>query len=288
MDARSVLTADSLRAFAVFAESQNFTKAAATLQLAQPSLHAKIGNLSRSLGVPLYERVGRRLSLTEHGRRLSAFAADHLRAVDDFLAELGDPSGTELTVAAGRGAYLWVLGERLRRIGGTSRTVRLLTADRAGSLRAVDTGTADVAVIGYDPPPGHLQSRELASYPQVLVLPRGHRLTHRSGVVLRDLHGERLIVPAEGRPQRQQISRALEAARVHCTVAVEANGWELMVQFVSLGMGVAVVNGCVPMPPETVAVPVEDLPPVRYWAAWRSARSARAARFVDMDEEPLR
>jgi len=54
MNARDVLEADALRAFAVFAEHRNFTTAAAALNISQPSLHAKIRKLATALGTGLY------------------------------------------------------------------------------------------------------------------------------------------------------------------------------------------------------------------------------------------
>ncbi|MEV6816381.1 LysR family transcriptional regulator [Micromonospora sp. NPDC051296] len=75
MTGRDLLEADALRSFAVFAEHRNFTSAAAVLHISQPSLHVKIRKLATALGVELYERDGRRLTLTAAGERLAVPAA---------------------------------------------------------------------------------------------------------------------------------------------------------------------------------------------------------------------
>jgi DNA-binding transcriptional LysR family regulator len=60
--------------------------------------------------------------------------------------------------------------------------------------------------------------------------------------------------------------------------AVEATGWELMMQFAKYGLGVAVVNDFCAPPPGTVAVPLSGPPPIAYWAiARRGPRSAGAS-----------
>lgn len=56
--------------------------------------------------------------------------------------------------------------------------------------------------------------------------------------------------------------------------AAEADGWDLLVQFASLGIGAAIVNGCVAPPTGLTAIPVTGLPAVRYWAAWRPQRQS--------------
>jgi DNA-binding transcriptional LysR family regulator len=274
MNGRELLEADGLRAFAVFAEHRNLTTAAAALHLSQPSLHAKIRKLAAGLGLTLYERDGRRLVLTPAGQRLAAFAADGARRADDFFADLHTGPAT-LTVAAGRGAFRWVIGEAIRRVSAEGRRVRVLTADRDAALTALTTGQADVAVLAHDPPPRQLGAAPIGAWPQVLVVDAAHPLAGRARVRLADLAGLDLVVPPPERPHRKALERALLDAGVAWQVAAEADGWDLLVHFVTLGIGATVVNGCVQVPPGLAAVPVADLPPVRYWLAWRHQRHAQ-------------
>lgn len=279
MASRDLLEPDALRAFAVFAEHENFTAAAAVLHLSQPSLHAKIGKLGAALGLQLYERQGRGLRLTPDGRRLAAFAQDCGRRVDDFLAELGSRSAPAV-LAAGRGAFRWVIGEGVRRLAGSGRPLRVVTADRASSLAAVEGGQVDVAVFAHDPPPRPLAHAHLAEYRQTLVLPRRHRLARAGEVTVADLEGLRLVMPPAERAHRRALDRALAQAGVRHEVAAEVDGWDLLVHFASLGLGATVVNGCVRPPAGLVAVPFADLPLVHYWAVWRPQRADLAGELV--------
>ena len=86
-----------------------------------------------------------------------------------------------------------------------------------------------------------------------------------------------MVVPPEGRPHRQSWERALHAAGVSWTVASEADGWDLIVHLAKLGVGLAIVNGCIPAPRPLVAVEIADLPRVGYWLAWREQRQAVVA-----------
>jgi DNA-binding transcriptional LysR family regulator len=266
-----LLEPDAVHAFGVFADHLNFTTAAARLHLSQPSLHAKIRKLQSGLGVDLYERDGRGLRLTTAGQRLAGYAKDCARRADDLVGDLTS-APAPVMLAAGRGTFRWVLGEGVRRLTRAGRPLSVLVADRQEALTALDGGRVDLAVVAHDPPPPHLRSEVLARYPQVLLVPRRSRLATAGEVGLRDLAGLALVVPPVGRPHRSTLDRALGEAAVRWTVAAEVDGWDLLTHFAALGLGAAVVNGCVRAPAGLVALPVRDLPQVSYWAAWRPQR----------------
>ena len=280
-----LLEADALRAFAVFATHRNFTTAAAELHISQPALHVKIRKLAAGLGVDLYERDGRRLVLTSAGQRLAAFAADTRQRTGEFLRDLhhGRP---ELAVAAGRSTFRWVISDAVRRTGADGWTVRITVADRDAALAALASGRVDVAVVGFDPPPRSVESRHVATYPQILVVAATHPLAARATVRVRDLAGLDLLVPPPERPHRRSLDRALADAGVAWRPVAEVDGWDLLVHFAALGLGATVVNGCVPVPDGLAAVPVTDLPAVRYWAAWRKHRHADPPPFVNLLASP--
>ncbi len=99
---------------------------------------------------------------------------------------------------------------------------------------------------------------------QVLVLPYTHPLATRKTLLLRDLSGCKLIVPLPDRPHRQMLAAVLQSAAVSWEVAVEANGWELMLHFAKLGLGLAIVNSICSIPRGLVARKLPGLPSVHY------------------------
>ncbi|MFI7077504.1 LysR family transcriptional regulator [Micromonospora sp. NPDC049903] len=281
MNGRDLLEADALRSFAVFAEHRNFTAAAAALHISQPSLHVKIRKLATALGVDLYERDGRRLTLTAAGERLAAYASDTRRRTDEFLRELHQDATPTMTIAAGRGTLRWVIAEPIRQIGRQGRRVHVITADRDAALAAISAGRADLAVVAHDPPGRQYESTQIAAYRQVLVIDDGHPLAERQQVRLGDLDGLDLVVPPAGRAHRRALDRALLDAGVTWQVAAEVDGWDLLVHLSALGVGATVVNGCVELPDGLRAVPVHGLPRIRYWAAWRPPREPVVRDLLD-------
>ncbi|MCP2338808.1 LysR family transcriptional regulator [Actinomadura rupiterrae] len=255
---------DALTSFAVFAAHLNFTRAAEALHISQPALHTKIRKLSEDLGRPLYRRQGRTLVLTPDGERVARFAREMDDRMSSFLSDLNGTSRARVPVlAAGEGAYLYLLGPAIRRLHATSG-VRLVNGDRSRVLAAVRSGAADVGVAVLDVLPADLTTTPLATFPQVLSMPADHPLAAHPTLTLSDLAGTSLIVPPPHGPHRASLERALRAADIPWTLAVEASGWPLILHLVTLGAGLAVVNGCIPAPPGLTHREITDLPPVRY------------------------
>jgi DNA-binding transcriptional LysR family regulator len=262
---------DGLAAFAAFADTLNLTKAAAVLHISQPSLHAKIATLSRELGKPLYAKVGRRLVLTPDGEQVARFAREQSDRIGRLVDELRQtPTTRPIVLAAGHAAYLHVLGEIIRStLAERPGSLRLLHTNRTEMLDAVRSGRAHLGVSVLDVLPNDLVTVPVATYPQVLLVPENHRLARRRTVTLADLAGEELVVPPANRPHRISLERALRAADVPWTVAVEIEGWPLTVHYAALGVGLAVVTGCVTPAPGLVARRITDLPQVSFHAAHR-------------------
>lgn len=266
MNIPSNVNLDALRSFAVFAEHLNFSTAAAVLHISQPALHVKIRKLGEQLRLPLYLRVGRGLELTAYGQQVAQFAREMQERASEFVHQLhGEAQHRTVVLAAGDGAYLYLLGAGLREyIRRAQASVRLLTADRDAAIAAVESGKAQLGVAPLEATREGFESRVLTRVGQVLVMPRNHPLSARPEIRLGDLAESTLVVPPQGRPHRVMLARMLDSAGVRWHVGVEANGWELMIHFVGLGVGLAIVNACCRIPKGLVARPLPQLPRMQY------------------------
>jgi DNA-binding transcriptional LysR family regulator len=257
---------DALAAFAEFAEQRNFTRAAQRLHLSQPALHTKVANLAHALGVTLYERRGRQIEITDAGRKVQRFARELEANAMDFAAELDDSrEGAPVVLCAGEGAYLYLLGAGIRaHRSSATHPLRLETAGAEGALDAVSSARAHLGVAALERSPRHLAVEPLTRVGQVLAVPARHALAGHRSARLADLDGAALVVPPQGRPHRSMLAQALQSANVKWQVAVEANGWELMLHFVRLGLGLAIVNECCRMPAGVVSRPLPELPALQF------------------------
>jgi DNA-binding transcriptional LysR family regulator len=124
-------------------------------------------------------------------------------------------------------------------------------------------------VIAASSPPRDLEPLALRSVGQKVVLPSAHPLAARRSLRPADLAGEKMVVAPAGSPHRVMLEQALTAAGAALQVAVEATGWELMLQFARYGVGLAVVNDFCPEPKGMAGVPLAGVPSITYYLIGR-------------------
>jgi DNA-binding transcriptional LysR family regulator len=264
---------DWLFSFVVFADHLNFTRAAEALHITQPALHAQIRKLSEDVGAALYRREGRALVLTAEGRRLAAFGREVDMRGRDVLAELrGENARGPVILASGQGAFLYLLGPAIKRFPKERWPLRVLSMSGPETLAAVRDARADVGVAVVSNAPADLDCREVRRVGQLVLLPRGHRLSRRRTLVPADLDGESIVVAPEGSPHRSMLAQSLATAGARWSVAVEATGWELVIQFARYGLGIAVVNDFCPVPRGFVGVRLDGVPEVAYSVVTRPGK----------------
>lgn len=261
-----MIDADLLRSFIAFAETLNFTQAAKRIGLSQPAFFERIQRLERALDVSLYEKHGRVLSLTPGGDRVLAFARDAQAQSAELLAELRheEPRRT-VTLAAGEGAYLYLLGPALAAFTRKHTTeLELLTVGGRAVLETLRRGEAQLAVAALDLVPASIESHDLVRTPLCVALPKRHALAKHRAVRMAQLAGERFILTPEGQRHRDLVTRALASGGHAPARVLEADGWPLMLAFVKMGLGVAIVNGICDLPAGVVARPLRELGTVTY------------------------
>jgi DNA-binding transcriptional LysR family regulator len=264
-----MIETELLASFAAFGDTLNFTHAAKRLGLSQPALFERIQKLGASLGLALYERNGRSLVLTPAGTRVLAFARDARAHQADFLAELrSEQPRRSVTLAAGEGAYLYLLGPGLRDFtrarANAATELDLLTLGAKATVEALRSGLAQIGVAVLDLVPAGLESVDLVSSPLAIALRHDHPLARKRGLRLAHFANERFVLTPEGQLHRDHVSRALAGTGHAPRAVLEADGWPLMLKFVEIGLGVAVVNAICHPPKGVTLRPLAELGTVTY------------------------
>lgn len=281
-----MLSSEWLRAFVVFAEHLSFTRAAEHLHISQPALHVQIRKLGEAVGRPLYWRDGRALALTAEGERLAAYGRELGERGARVLAEIrGEAEAGPVVLAAGQGAFLYLLGPAIRRFPKQRWPLRLLTRGEPDAVDAVRTARAHLGVVATEAPPPELALTRLRAVGQQVVVPAGHRLARRRTVAPRDLAGESIVVAPSGSQHRTMIAQSLRLAGVDWTIAVEAAGWELMLHFARAGMGIAIVNDFCAVPRGMAGIRLEGVPSIVYYVVARDALPPAAVLLRDLIAE---
>jgi len=264
---------NQLEAFVAFAKHLNFGKAAEDLHMAQPALHARIRKLQKNLGATLYVSERQRVTrLTAEGRALLDYAKEAQCLADDAFASIRGAHVGPLRIAAGLGAYLYVLPAAIEVVAQREGGIATVHADNDEAIDAVRSGVADVGAIAHVAVPPDLLSRDLATYPQLLVVDQNHRLAGREAVEVSDVEGMQLALPGKNQPHRQWLDDAFASREIEVAVEAEALSWDLLVKFVEFGIEGTVVNGFYPLPDGLVGIPLSDAPTVTYRLIFRRAR----------------
>jgi DNA-binding transcriptional LysR family regulator len=143
------MTLQQLTYFLAATEHGSFSAAADALQMAQPSLSEQIRRLEAELGAPLFVRAGRRLELTEAGRRLRPHAQRTLaeaQAALESVREVRDLTGGTVAFGTFGSAHYYLLGGLVQDFRGRHPQVR---------VRVVGQNSAEVADAVRD---GHLEA----------------------------------------------------------------------------------------------------------------------------------
>jgi DNA-binding transcriptional LysR family regulator len=196
------MTFDEVQAFVTIAEVGGFTEASRRLHRSQPAISRRVHELEHSLGAVLFERVGRRVTLTDAGRALLPYAEAALAAIRDGERAVRDSAHAALTfrlaiVGTLAGSHIV---DALREFTARSDevTVDLRTATSREVSALVRNGEADLGLRYHPDTDPKLESIPLGDEKLYVVVPATHRITATQLPDLRPLREDKWLgFPAE-------------------------------------------------------------------------------------------
>jgi len=238
-----------LRAFVSVVKLGTLTRAAEALYLSQPTISLQLQALERELGMSLLERRRRRINLTDAGEALYELARPLVEGWDtldrDFQARVKGLQAGRLTVAAGTSTIQYLLPELVRRYRERFPAVQLQLANVTGKdglalLRADD---ADFAVGSMLDVPNDIAWAPVHHYDPMLIMPPDHPLASKTDIRLEDLSPYGLILPPKRLTTYRLVDMVFQQRHVPYTVAIEVGGWDVIKQYVAMGLGISIVTG---------------------------------------------
>jgi DNA-binding transcriptional LysR family regulator len=252
-----VLETRELAHFLAVADQLHFSRAAAQLGIAQPALSKTIQKLERRLGVVLFERNSRGVTLTPAGQVLAREARHALDTVDAAARRTrrADARDPHLVLAMKAGGDAGLLPAILAACEREPQSLPVRVIFGTDRVRLLRDGHADAALL-FSPADDlrGLDTEPLLTESRMAVLPASHPLATRASLRTADLRDENVH-------GRRGPSAGPEAGSVT----------ELM-QLIALGQTVAVVPRslaiAMPLRHDLASVPVIDAPPVTLLLAW--------------------
>ena len=237
----------ALSAFLEVARTASFSQAAEHLHLTQPAVSKRISGLESSLGVSLFDRVGRQISLTEAGRTLLPRAQHLLLDLEDMKRAVGNLSGPvtgTLKIGTSHHIGLHRLPPTLRAFSTEYRHVRLdlRFIDSEEAYEAVLSGELELGIVTLPPAKDdRLIAREIWEDPLAFVAGNDHPLTKMQKITLAELTRHQAILPSSSTFTRQIASRLFQASGLEMQVSMTTNYLETIKMMASIGLGWSVL-----------------------------------------------
>jgi len=258
-----------LRYFVALAETLSFTRAAERVHVTQSTLSHQIRQLEDEVGRPLFERIGKRVLLTEAGETFLGYAARALREVDQGLGDLmrapGELSG-EVRIGATGTFNMGFVPECLATFMHKHPTVKVIVDELAADAIAQKLldGSLDLG-IGYQPPdPAHLWFEPLYTEEMVLVVGLQHPLAQRKRVRMAELHRQRMVLLPASFATRGLLDDCFRASGAEPVLAAEINTIAPMIELVArTTLATIVSQQAVPPRDDVRVIPLESPTPVR-------------------------
>ena len=239
----------SLRQIQIFeavARTLSYTRAAEELHLTQPAVFTQIKQLEDSIGLPLLERIGKRLYLTDAGRETLAACRDILGGLERLEMRLDDLQGLKrgrLRVAMVTTAKYLVprlLGEFCVRYPGIEAS--LIVTNREKLLARIANNEDDLAILGAPPEGIDVVATPIADNPLVVIARKDHALASCQRIPLARIAEEPFIVRETGSGTRLAAERFFAEHQLALKVRMELGSNEAIKQAIAGGLGVSVLS----------------------------------------------
>ena len=271
------LTIRQLRALAVLKSAGSVTAAANRLNLTQPAVTLQLRNLQALAGLPLIQRTGDGMVLTDAGLNVLALA-DRVDAAlldcERSLDMIAGRNGGRVSIAAVSTAKYFVpfaIAAFSRRFPQVDVTLRIGNReDIREALRGYDL---DIAIMGRPPVDVQVEMRPLGKHPHVIIAAADHILSNKKRIAVADLAGESFITREIGSGTRMLMEQFFQKSGLKPKIGMEMDSNETIKQAVIAGLGIAFISQHTVSHEldegRLVALKVAGLPVIRQWHAIR-------------------
>ena len=240
------VTFRQLKVFEAVARHLSFTRAAEELFLTQPAVSMQVKQLEQHVGLPLFEQVGKKVSLTEAGREMQFYSRAIMQLLDEADEVLEGLRGGE------RGHLVLAVPSTANHL-----TMRLLAAfrqqnpaftfsiditNREGLLRRLELNECDLVIMGKPPEDQNLDAVAFMDNPLVVIAAPDHPLTGKSRIAPKSLRSETFVIREPGSGTRIAMERFFAEHGWRLGGGMEMASNEAIKQAVEAGLGLGIVS----------------------------------------------
>ena len=235
-----------LRVFTEVARHLSFARAAEAMHLTPPAVTMQVKELEGHVGLPLFERSGRKVALTTAGEYMLVYARkmlSTLKDAEDAAARLQQLEAGTLTIGMVSTAQYFLprlLAEFQREHEGIE--IRLAVGNRDQLVSMLQGNEVDIAVMGRPPKELATRAEPFAAHPHVFVAPTDHPLLRIGHPTVASMQPYGFILRERGSGTRAAMEKFFAATRFEPRVTMEMSSNETIKQAVMAGMGLSFLS----------------------------------------------
>jgi DNA-binding transcriptional LysR family regulator len=263
-----------LATFQVVAKYCSYVRAAEKLHFSQPAVSAQIHQLEESMGVKLFDRIGRRTHLTRAGEELYRYSNKIFALIDETLETmeaLRSPHNGRLSVGADTTVGTYVIPNLLGKFHHLYPNVEITleVVNRNYLVDAIINNQLDMAIMGKVPTEVPVFVAPFAPNELVLIAAPTHRLAGCTRVPFAELAREHFLMREVGSGTRAALEEVFQNAGLPLLVSMQVGNNSAIKQGVAAGLGIALISRvAIDIELETkrmVMLDVEGFPLMRQW-----------------------
>lgn len=239
-------TLHQLKVFETVARNGSFTRAAEELFITQPTVSSQVKQLTTSVGLPLFEQIGKRLYLTDAGEELLLTCQDIFERLNNFEIKVADLKGTkqgQLDLAVITTAKYFIprlLGSFCQNYPGID--VALQVTNHQEIQQRMLANKDDLYVVSNPPSDIDLTTRPFLNNPLVVVARKDHPLANKRNIELKELNNQPFIMREQGSGTRESIVDLFTNNNLAVKVKLELGSNEAIKQAIYGGLGISILS----------------------------------------------
>ena len=240
------LTLHQLKVFETVARLSGFSRASEALHLAQPTVSMQVKQLAETVGMPLFEKIGKKIYLTEAGGVVQTSARDMFEVMARMEMQLAQLKGLKqgrLKVAVVTTAKYFIprlLGPFMHQYPGID--IALDVGNRSEIVSRLSRNDDDLYIMGMPPAGMQIQRHPFVENPIVAIAPKNHPLAGKRHISLARLAEEPFLLRERGSGTRMATERFLKEHGVKLNVRMELGSNEAIKQAVAGGLGLSLLS----------------------------------------------
>lgn len=239
-------TLHQLKVFETVARNGSFTRAAEELFITQPTVSSQVKQLTTSVGLPLFEQIGKRLYLTDAGEELLLTCQDIFERLNNFEIKIADLKGTkqgQLNLAVITTAKYFIprlLGSFCQNYPGID--VALQVTNHQEIQQRMLANKDDLYVVSNPPSDIDLTTKPFLNNPLVVVARKDHPLANKRNIELKELNNQPFIMREQGSGTRESIVDLFTNNNLAVKVKLELGSNEAIKQAIYGGLGISILS----------------------------------------------